>query len=167
MFLALQMPTWLVDFWTVYGDMITPVLVTVALALLTSLALKIKSDAKANAAKADLQIQALKDVANREDNKPQLEQQSQEIADLKRVVTYQSEMINLAFQNSNLTPEIKDSLTSLSNKIKYGTEEDVIKELEAQKAELQEQVDALTIKLSEQLNAVAPVVEETKKRIRR
>ena len=167
MFLAIQMPTWLVDFWTVYGDMITPVLVTVALALLTSLALKIKSDAKTNAAKADLQIQALKDVANREDNKPQLEQQSQEIAELKRVVTYQSEMINLAFQNSNLTPEIKDSLTSLSNKIKYGTEIDVIKELEAQKAELQQQVDALTIRLSEQASVAAPVVEEVKKRIRR
>lgn len=167
MFLAIQMPTWLVDFWTVYGDMITPVLVTVALALLTSLALKIKSDAKTNAAKADLQIQALKDVANREDNKPQLEQQSQEIAELKRVVTYQSEMINLAFQNSNLTPEIKDSLTSLSNKIKYGTEIDVIKELEAQKAELQQQVDALTVRLSEQASIAAPVVEEVKKRIRR
>lgn len=167
MFLAIQMPTWLVDFWTVYGDMITPVLVTVALALLTSLALKIKSDAKTNAAKADLQIQALKDVANREDNKPQLEQQAQEIADLKRVVTHQSEMINLAFQNSNLTPEIKDSLTSLSNKIKYGTEIDVIKELETQKAELQQQVDALTIRLSEQFSIAAPVVEEVKKRIRR
>ena len=167
MFLAIQMPTWLVDFWTVYGEMITPVLVTVALALLTSLALKIKSDAKTNAAKADLQIQALKDVANREDNKPQLEQQSQEIAELKRVVTYQSEMINLAFQNSNLTPEIKDSLTSLSNKIKYGTEIDVIKELEAQKAELQQQVDALTVRLSEQASIAAPVVEEVKKRIRR
>lgn len=167
MFLAIQMPTWLVDFWTVYGDMITPVLVTVALALLTSLALKIKSDAKTNAAKADLQIQALKDVANREDNKPQLEQQAQEIADLKRVVTHQSEMINLAFQNSNLTPEIKDSLTSLSNKIKYGTEIDVIKDLEAQKAELQQQVDALTIRLSEQASIAAPVVEEVKKRIRR
>ena len=167
MFLAIQMPTWLGDFWTVYGDMITPVLVTVALALLTSLALKIKSDAKTNAAKADLQIQALKDVANREDNKPQLEQQAQEIAELKRVVTHQSEMINLAFQNSNLTPEIKDSLTSLSNKIKYGTEIDVIKELEAQKADLQQQVDALTIRLSEQFSIAAPVVEEVKKRIRR
>jgi hypothetical protein len=157
MFLAIQMPTWLIDFWTVYGDMITPVLVTVALALLTSLALKIKSDAKTNAAKADLQIQALKEVANREDNKPELERQAAEIEDLKRVITYQSEMINLAFQNSNLTPEIKDNLASLSNKIKYGTEENLVKELEAQKAELEEKLAALKLELE---SKVVPVIEE-------
>lgn len=165
MLLAIQMPTWLIDFWTVYGDMITPVLVTVALALLTSLALKIKSDAKTNAAKADLQIQALKDVANREDNKPELERQAAEIEDLKRVITYQSEMINLAFQNSNLTPEIKDNLASLSNKIKYGTEDNLVKELEAQKAELEEKLAALQLELE---SKVIPVIEEkTAKRTRR
>ena len=165
MLLALHMPTWLVDFWTVYGDMITPVLVTVVLALLTSLALKIKSDAKTNAAKAELQIQALKEVANREDNKPQLEKQSQEIEDLKRVVGLQSEMINLAFQNSNLKPEIKDNLTSLSNKIKYGTEEDLVKELEAEKAALQEQIISLQSQL--ETKVVAIVEEKTTKRTRR
>ena len=163
MLLALNMPTWLVDFWTVYGDMITPVLVTVVLALLTSLALKIKSDAKTNAAKAELQIQALKEVANREDNKPQLEKQSQEIEDLKRAVELQSEMINLAFQNSNLKPEIKDNLTSLSNKIKYGTEEDLVKELESEKALLQEQITSL----KSQLENKVVVEEKTTKRTRR
>ena len=165
MLLALNMPTWLVDFWTVYGDMITPVLVTVVLALLTSLALKIKSDAKTNAAKAELQIQALKEVANREDNKPQLEKQSQEIEDLKRAVELQSEMINLAFQNSNLKPEIKDNLTSLSNKIKYGTEEDLVKELEAEKAALQEKVTSLESQLENKV--VAVVEEKITKRTRR
>lgn len=159
------MPTWLVDFWTVYGDMITPVLVTVALALLTSLALKIKSDAKTNAAKADLQIQALKDVANREDNKPELERLSAEIEELKRTVELQSEMVNLAFQNSNLTPEIKNNLASISNKIKYGTEVDVVKELEAEKTILKEQIDALKAELE---NKIVATVETNKvKRTRR
>ena len=159
------MPTWLVDFWTVYGDMITPVLVTVALALLTSLALKIKSDAKTNAAKADLQIQALKDVANREDNKPELERLSAEIEELKRTVELQSEMVNLAFQNSNLTPEIKNNLASISNKIKYGTEVDVVKELEAEKTILKEQIDALNSELE---NKIVATVETNKvKRTRR
>lgn len=165
MFLSIQMPTWLVDFWTVYGDMITPVLVTVALALLTSLALKIKSDAKTNAAKADLQIQALKDVANREDNKPELERLSAEIEELKRTVELQSEMVNLAFQNSNLTPEIKNNLASISNKIKYGTEVDVVKELEAEKTILKEQIDALKAELE---NKIVATVETNKvKRTRR
>lgn len=165
MFLAISMPTWLIDFWTVYGDMITPVLVTVALALLTSLALKIKSDAKTNAAKADLQIQALKDVANREDNKPQLEQQSQQIAQMEQTLAYLADMVNLAFQNSNLTPEIKNNLASLSNKIKYGTEDDLVKELETQKALLEEQITALKAEL--EAKVVAVVEEKTAKRTRR
>lgn len=165
MLLAIKMPTWLVDFWTVYGDMITPVLVTVVLALLTSLALKVKSDAKTNAAKAELQIQALKDVANREDNKPELERQAAEIEDLKRVIGCQSEMINLAFQNSNLTPEVKNNLASLSNKIKYGTEADLVKELEEQNAKLIEEITALKSEL--ETKVVPAVSEKISKRTRR
>ena len=165
MLLAIKMPTWLVDFWTVYGDMITPVLVTVVLALLTSLALKVKSDAKTNAAKAELQIQALKDVANREDNKPELERQAAEIEDLKRVIGCQSEMINLAFQNSNLTPEVKNNLASLSNKIKYGTEADLVKELEDRDAKLTEEITALKSEL--ETKVVPAVSEKISKRTRR
>lgn len=165
MYLAISMPTWLVDFWTVYGEMIEPVLITVVLALLTSLALKIKSDAKTNAAKAELQIEAWREVANREDNKPELEKQAGKIAELERVVTLQSEMFNLAFQNSNLTPDIKDNLTSLVNKIKYGTEEDLVKQLELEKAKLQEEIDALKSKAESTVGVV--VQEETRKRTRR
>lgn len=165
MYLAISMPTWLADFWAVYGNMITPVLVTLLTALVTALALKIRSDAKVNSVKADLQIKALTEVANREDNKPELERQAGKIAELERVVTLQSEMFNLAFQNSNLTPDIKDNLTSLVNKIKYGTEEDLVKQLELEKAKLQEEIDALKSKAESVVGAV--IQEETKKRIRR
>ena len=165
MYLAISMPTWLADFWAVYGNMITPVLVTLLTALVTALALKIRSDAKVNAVKADLQIKALTEVANREDNKPELERQAGKIAELERVVTLQSEMFNLAFQNSNLTPDIKDNLTSLVNKIKYGTEEDLVKQLEIEKAKLQEEIDALKSKAESAVGAV--VQEETRKRTRR
>lgn len=165
MLLAIKMPVWLVDFWTVYGEMITPVLVTLLLAIVTAIALKIRSDAKVNAAKADLQIEALKQVANREDNKPQLEAQSQEISELKQTITYLSDMINVAFQNSNLTPEIKDNLASITNKIKYGTEDNLVKELETENKQLQEKVSVLTQELEH--NVVAATPEENKKRTRR
>lgn len=165
MYLAISMPTWLADFWAVYGNMITPVLVTLLTALVTALALKIRSDAKVNSVKADLQIKALTEVANREDNKPELEKQAGKIAELERVVTLQSEMFNLAFQNSNLTPDIKDNLTSLVNKIKYGTEEDLVKQLELEKAKLQEEIDALKSKAESTVGVV--IQEETKKRTRR
>ena len=164
MYLAISMPTWLADIWTVYGGYVTPMLITILTALVTALAIKIRSDAKVNAAKAELQIQALKDVANREDNKPELERQANKIDNLERVITLQTEMFDLAFQNSNLTPEIKENLTLLSNKIKYGTEEDLVKELEAEKAKLKEELDAV----KSQLEIKAPVVvDEVKKRIRR
>lgn len=164
MYLAISMPTWLADIWTVFEGYVTPTLVTILTALVTALAIKIRSDAKVNAAKAELQIQALKDVANREDNKPELERQANKIDNLERVVTLQTEMFDLAFQNSNLTPEIKENLTSLSNKIKYGTEEDLVKELEAEKAKLKEELDAVKSQLE---TKVPVVVEEVKKRIRR
>ena len=164
MYLAISMPTWLADFWAVYGNMITPVLVTLLTALVTALALKIRSDAKVNSVKADLQIEALKEVANREDNKPELEKQANKISELERVVTLQTEMFNLAFQNSNLTPEIKENLTSLTNKIKYGTEEDLVKKLEAEKHQLEEQLASIK---SQADNKVAVVQEEIKKRTRR
>lgn len=162
---AIAMPTWLVDFWTVYGDMITPVLVTVLTSILTWLAIKIKSDAKYNKQKTELQIQALKDVANREDNKPQLEEQSQRLIDLEKTLTHLAEMFDVAFQNSSLDPEIKANLAALINKIKYGTEEDLVKELEASNAQLKEQLDTLTQQLKE--NAKIVVEQEIKTRTRR
>ena len=165
MLLAIQMPAWLVDFWTIYGDMITPILVTILCSVLTYIAIKIKSDAKINSAKTDLQIQALKDVANREDNKPQLEDQSKQINELSKTIAYMADMINLAFQNSNLDPEIKNNLASLSNKIKYGTEEDLVKELENNNALLQEQIEALKEEIAN--NTVHTVETEAKQRIRR
>ena len=165
MLLAIQMPTWLVDFWTVYGDMITPVLVTLLTSVVTWLALKIRSDAKVNKVKADLQIEALKEVSNREDNKPQLEAQSAQITQLEKVITYLADMFDVAFQNSNLDPEIKANLSSLVNKIKYGTEEDLVKELENSNSQLKEQIAELTKKLEEDAKQV--IETEVKTRTRR
>lgn len=166
MLLAIQMPQWLIDFWTVYGDMITPVLVTLLMSIVTWLAIKIKTDAKINKEKTDLQIQALKDVANREDNKPQLQEQTTKIDELEKAVIYLADMFNAAFQNSSLDPEIKNNLSALVNKIKYGTEEDLVQELENQKVLLQEQINTLTEQLKN-ATVVQEVTTEEKKRIRR
>lgn len=166
MILAIQMPQWLTDFWTVYGDMITPVLVTLLVSLLTYIAIKLKSDAKINKIKADLQIQALKEVANREDNKPQLEEQSEKLSELEKVITYLADMFDVAFQNSNLDPEIKANLASLINKIKYGSEEDLVKKLEETNAQLKEQVEALQEQIAQTVTTTT-VETETRKRTRR
>ena len=165
MLLAIQMPQWLTDFWTVYGGMITPVLVTLLVSLLTYIAIKLKSDAKINKIKADLQIQALKEVANREDNKPQLEEQSEKLSELEKVITYLADMFDVAFQNSNLDPEIKANLSALINKIKYGSEEDLVKQLEETNTKLKEEVEALKEQMAQ--TVTAEVETETRKRTRR
>lgn len=162
---AINMPAWLVDFWTVYGDMITPVLVTLALAVVTWIALSIKTSAKVNSAKADLQIQALKEVANREDNKPQLDEQNKRLNEIEEKIGYFAEMLNTSFQNSNLDPEVKNNLTLLNDKIKYGTKEELILKLEEEKNKLTETVKTLTDKVNS--TVVTPVKEEIIKRTRR
>ena len=166
MLLSIQMPVWLSDFWTVYGDMITPVLVTLLTAIVTAVALKIKTDAKVNAEKADLQIQALKDVANREDNKPQLEAQSEQLKELKKSVDTLSEMYSLAFQNSNLDPEVKNNLAVIANRVKYGSDAEVIKELETQNKLLVDEITALNNKIENE-NKVEEVIENPTRIVRR
>lgn len=163
---AIQMPTWLVDFWTVYGEMITPVLVTLVTAMLTALALKIRSDAKVNATKADLQLEALRNVANREDNKPELEALKTEVNELKQSNVYLAEIVNLAFQNTNLSPEIKANLASLYNKMTYGSESELIKQLEEDKQKLEEQLTVLKQQLSTP-TTLSVVKEDKRERTRR
>lgn len=152
------------NLWATYGAEVTPVLITVTLALLTWLAIKIRSDAKLMAAKNELQIQALKEVANREDNKPQLEAQSALLNNLQNSVLYLGQMFNEAFQNSTIDPEIKSNITACMNKIMYGTQEDLIKQLEETKLKLEEQVKTLTDQLSAK---TAEVISQEKTRIRR
>lgn len=165
MLCSIQMPNWLINFWTIYGEIITPILVTLLTSILTYVALKIRSDAKVNSAKADLQIQALKEVAGKEDTKPEIAKQSEEISNLRQVMFYMADMFNVAFQNTALDPEIKANISSLLNKCKYGSEDDLIKELEESNARLSEQVAELTAKATTDVTEI--VTEEIRKRTRR
>ena len=130
--LAIQLPQWLVDIWSAYKDVIIPALVTLAVALLTWMALKIKTDAKVNQAKAELQ---------------KLEQSNK----------YLGEMFDLVFQNSTLNQETKDSLAVLKNKMIFGVEDNLIKTLTEEKEKLEEKIAAL-----EQVIAEATTIKEVK-----
>ena len=91
--LAIQLPQWLIDIWGAYKDVIIPALVTLAVALLTWVALKIKTDAKVNQAKAELQIQELKKLNEREDTRPELDVMKQELQTLEQSNKYLGEII--------------------------------------------------------------------------
>ena len=155
--LAIQLPQWLVDIWSAYKDVIIPALVTLAVALLTWLALKIKTDAKVNQAKTELQIQELKKLNEREDTRPELDVMKQELQKLEQSIKYLGEMFDLVFQNSTLNQETKDSLTVLKNKMVFGVEDNLIKTLTEEKEKLEEKIAAL-----EQVIAEATTIKEVK-----
>lgn len=155
--LAIQLPQWLVDIWSAYKDVIIPALVTLAVALLTWVALKIKTDAKVNQAKAELQIQELKKLNEREDTRPELDVMKQELHKLEQSNKYLGEMFDLVFQNSTLNQETKDSLTVLKNKMVFGVEDNIIKTLTEEKEKLEEKIAAL-----EQVIAEATTIKEVK-----
>lgn len=155
--LAIQSPQWLVDIWSAYKDVIIPALVTLAVALLTWVALKIKTDAKVNQAKAELQIQELKKLNEREDTRPELDVMKQELQKLEQSNKYLGEMFDLVFQNSTLNQETKDSLAVLKNKMVFGVEDNLIKTLTEEKEKLEEKIAAL-----EQVIAEATTIKEVK-----
>ena len=155
--LAIQLPQWLIDVWGAYKDVIIPALVTLAVALLTWLTLKIKTDAKVNQAKAELQIQELKKLNEREDTRPELDVMKQELQKLEQSIKYLGDMFDLVFQNSTLNQETKDSLAVLKNKMVFGVEDNLIKTLTEEKEKLEEKIAAL-----EQVIAEATTIKEVK-----
>jgi len=167
---AIGMPEWLVDFWTVYGDMITPILVSVMMAVLTYVAVSVKSSAKLTAARTEAQLEALQAVADKEE-KPSEEvtELNEKVDKLTNALGVMSEMLCVAFKNVDLDPAIKETLNVLSNKIKYGSEEDLISVLEEEKNRLSEEVATLTAKLAESSVAVAAekIIKPIKNRVRR
>lgn len=145
---AIILPAWLQDAWTICVQWIAPILTPILTALVSWLAIKVRSDAKIAATKAELQLEALKNVANREDNKPQLDEQTKQINNATSAITCLAEVMNLAFQNSDLDPEIKLNIQAMLNKLKYGSEEDLVVMLQDANAKLTEQVNELTAKLA-------------------
>lgn len=161
MMLAIKLPVWLVDIWTVHKDVIVPALVMVAVAILTWIAIKIKSDAKYQQAKTELQIQELKKLNEREDTRPELNSLSAEVEDVKQSNRYLAEMFDLVFQHSTLDENTKNELTLLKNKLVFGVKEDIVSQLTAEKTALDEQIAGL----KDQLKAATTVVtKETRAR---
>lgn len=162
--LAIQLPTWLVDIWSTYSDVIVPALVTIIVAILGWLAVTIRADAKARLSRTDAELVALQKINEREDTRPELTKVQDELKRVQQSNTYLGEMFDLVFQNSTLKPEVKESLTILKNKLLYGTEDDVVNTLTTENARLNELVESLM----QQINSTSSVVvENTDTRTRR
>ena len=161
MMLAIKLPVWLVDIWSAYSDVIVPALMAIVLAVLTWVAVTIKADAKARAAKSEAELAALKQMNEREDTRPELNTLSTKVENTEQSVRYLAEMFDKVFQNSTLDENTKNELTLLKNKLVFGTKEDVVAALTEEKTMLQSQIVAL----QEQLKAATTVVtQETRTR---
>ena len=157
MMLAINLPTWLVDIWAAYADVIVPALVAIVLAVLTWLAVTIKADAKSRAAKSEAELAALQKMNEREDTRPELNNLSTEVEGLKQSNRYLAEMFDCVFQNSTLNENVKNELSLLKNKLLYGVKEDLVAQLTAKNTELEEQI----LGLQEQLKNATTVVTKT------
>ena len=162
MMLAIQFPTWLVDIWSAYSDVIVPALMAIVLAVLTWVAVTIKADAKSRVAKSELELQTLKQINDKEDTRPELNKMQDELMGVKQSNKYLAEMIDLAFQHSTLDDNTKNALTVLKNKLLFGVEEDLVLQLTEEKTKLEEKCAALEQELSE-----AATVKTTETRTRR
>lgn len=165
------MPTWLLNIWNVYGEQITPVIVTLVLAIVTAIGINIKSAAKINAKKAEVQIEYMKKISDREDTTPQLETLSkdtqdlqQEIVKLKDANYTLAEIFKLAFLNSSLDEDTKSNIDSLVNQLKYGSTDNYVKELETSNEQLKEEIETLK---QQSVIEITENVEVTPTRIRR
>lgn len=153
----MNLPVWLTDIWAAYADVIVPALVAIVLAILTWLAVTIKADAKARAAKSDAELAALQKMNEREDTRPELNALSTEVEDLKQSNRYLAEMFDCVFQNSTLDENTKNELTLLKNKLVFGVKEDLVAQLTAEKTALEEKISGL----EEQLKSAATVEVKT------
>lgn len=161
MLLAINLPVWLVDIWAAYSDVIVPALVAIVLAILTWVAVTIKADAKARAAKSEAELAALEKMNAREDTRPELNTLSTEVEDSKQAIRYLAEMFDKVFQNSTLDEQTKNELTILKNKLVFGVQEDLVENLTNEKTMLEAEIAAL----KEQLKAATTVItQETRTR---
>lgn len=163
-------PQWLQDFWTTYSNVIIPMIETILGAFITYISIKIRSDAKLAAKKTDLEIEALQNVSKREDFKPEIDSLKKVVTDQNETIKGLSELFNTAFQNSSLDPVVKDTLTSIKNKIQSGSNAELAKQLEEQLRLKEDELSAISVELEKSKivpEIIEPVVKNVIKKIRK
>jgi len=165
----LQLPTWLVDIWSVYGGVITPIFTTVLTILGSVLALAAKkkgvqSNQQAEAVLVLLQKIASGDnaevVAKVNECETKANANGEKITQMSDIIAGLMQVFVLAFNNSDLDPEVKEQMENIINTLKYGSTDQIVAELNAQIDELKAQLDDLSKKIEEE-NPTVEVATET------
>lgn len=163
----------LIQIWETYKGEIIPALVTAFIAFIPFFVLWVKNRLTLSNKKQEAQLEVMKQIANKEDTRPELETLKEEISllkeeiqNLKGAVSNSAVLFNTAFQNSDLKPEVKDFLESLKNKILVGNNEDLISALEEKLKAVEEEYEnfkkSVTKEISEKELEQNPVKKQRK-----
>lgn len=164
----------LTQIWATYKGDVIPALVSAMIAFIPFLVFWIKARMNLSNKKQEAQLEVMKQIAAKEDTTPQLEALKEEIvaleesiAEIKDATSNMAVLFNAAFQGSDLSPEIKDNLESLKNKVVIGNNQDLITDLQNQLKNVKEEYEALLIstqnKVEDIVEEVAPVEHKIKK----
>lgn len=163
----------LIQIWTTYKGEIIPALITAIIAFIPFLVVWIKNKLTIANTKAQLQVELLERVANKEDTRPELDVLSEKIACVKNELSGVTESIgNLAnifnetFQKSDLDVDTKELISTLTKKVIVGSNQEKIVELQKVLDTKVDEIQQLKNALVEKAKVKVEEIKEKVKRIR-
>lgn len=163
----------LTQIWTTYKGEIIPALISAVLLFIPFISFWIKNRLSIANKKAEIQVELLKQVVNKEDTRPELDVLSEEITCVKNELSNVTESIsNLAnifnetFQKSDLDIDTKELINSLTKKVIVGSNQEKIVELQKVLESKTDEIVQLKNALTEKAKVKVEEIKEKVKRIR-
>lgn len=154
------------NIWNTYKGDIVPVLVSAILIVVTAVAYFVASKIKAQGIKAEAQAEKIANIdengatsEQQEEIKSEVQQLQELIVVVKDGMVSLTDLFNTAFQNSSISPEVKEQLNNLANSIKNGVGDDVIKSLQDEVAKYKDLYDQAKKIIDDSVDKVAEVTE--------
>ena len=154
------------NIWNTYKGDIVPVLVSAILIVVTAVAYFVASKIKAQGIKAEAQAEKINNIdengatsEQQEEIKSEVQQLQELIVVVKDGMVSLTDLFNTAFQNSSISPEVKEQLNNLANSIKNGVGDDVIKSLQDEVAKYKDLYDQAKKIIDDSVDKVAEVTE--------
>lgn len=154
------------NIWNTYKGDIVPVLVSAILIVVTAVAYFVASKIKAQGIKAEAQAEKIANIdengatsEQQEEIKSEVQQLQELIVVVKDGMVSLTDLFNTAFQNSSISPEVKEQLNNLANSIKNGVGDDVIKSLQDEIAKYKDLYDQAQKIIDDSVDKVAEVTE--------
>ena len=154
------------NIWNTYKGDIVPVLVSAILIVVSAVAYFVASKIKAQGVKAEAQAEKIANIdengatsEQQEEIKSEVQQLQELIVVVKDGMVSLTDLFNTAFQNSSISPEVKEQLNNLANSIKNGVGDDVIKSLQDEVAKYKDLYDQAKKIIDDSVDKVAEVTE--------